>query len=235
MGSGTDRSVPRTGRNFSGSIRSRGNARGSDALGPARARQGSSTAPKGAGARSSSRQLYWAAPPRACPDGTPTRRRRSAPASGRSEPSPGASSPGRMLDRLAGSCPRSPGSTSLPSRFGPALQAERDHVTVNGRHAAGQCRVLDRARGERRSLTAHVVEEMEPGESLDEGPRYLARPAGPDLACRPGSRSASSLVNQAKSWFQASAQPPCCGWSRQVAVVDLQDQPALGDESIGPV
>ena len=71
---------------------------------------------------------------------------------------------------------------SLLYGLGPAFQAEGDHVTVNRRHAAGQCRILDRTRRERRSLSTHVVEEMEPGESLDEGPRHLARLAGLDLA-----------------------------------------------------
>src|SRR5580658_9100334 len=41
---------------------------------------------------------------------------------------------------------------SLLHGFGPAFQAKGDHVTVNRRHAAGQCRVLDRARRERWSL-----------------------------------------------------------------------------------
>ena len=71
---------------------------------------------------------------------------------------------------------------SLLHSSGPAFQADGDHVAANRRHAAGQCRVLDRARRERRSLSAHVVEEMEPGESLDEGPRHLVRPAGLDFA-----------------------------------------------------
>ena len=74
---------------------------------------------------------------------------------------------------------------SLLHGSGPAFQAKGDHVTVNRRHAAGQCRVLDRARRKRRGLSAYVVEEMEPGESLDEGPRHLARPAGL-RSCRPG-------------------------------------------------
>src|SRR5262249_60714829 len=65
--------------------------------------------------------------------------------------------------------------------FGPAFQAEGAHVTVTRLDAAGQCRVLDRARRKRRSLAAHVVEEMEPGESLDKGPRHLVRPAGLDF------------------------------------------------------
>ena len=68
---------------------------------------------------------------------------------------------------------------------------------------------------------------MEPGESLDEAPGHLARPAGLDLARQ--NWPASSLVNQAKSWFQAWAHCPCCGGSRgKSRVLTFRTRPPSG-------
>src|ERR1700722_2633696 len=90
------------------------------------------------------------------------------------------------------------------------------------------------ARRQRRSLSAHVVEEMEPGESLDEGPRHLARPAGPDHA---GQELLGFVLGEPGEVLVPGVGPAPLlrrvAW--QVARVDLQDQPALGGETIGPV
>ena len=75
---------------------------------------------------------------------------------------------------------------------------------------------------------------MEPGESLDEGPRHLARPAGLDLA---GQELPGLLLGEPGEVLVPGVGPPPLlrRVARQVARVDLQDEPALGEESIGPV
>ena len=75
---------------------------------------------------------------------------------------------------------------------------------------------------------------MEPGEPLDEGPGHLVRPAGLDF----GGQELPRLLPGEPGEVLVPGVGPATLLGRvagQVARVDLQDEPALGEEPVGPV